>query len=76
MNATGKAQRAEAVKWSDNHGAKILRTTHSSTSYYRGKSLVMSTGEQAGLDSHVIFRRSGKVIDFGLVTLKRLMIHD
>jgi hypothetical protein len=66
MNTTGKAQRAEAVKWSDTRCAKILGTTYSSASYYCGKSLVMSMGEQVGLDSHVIFQRSGKVIDFWL----------
>ncbi|KAG1874860.1 hypothetical protein F4604DRAFT_1680746 [Suillus subluteus] len=61
MNATGKAQRAEAVKWRDTCCTKILRTTQSDASYYHGKSLVTSMGEQVGLDSHVIFQRSGKM---------------
>ncbi|KAG1894191.1 uncharacterized protein F5891DRAFT_1195457 [Suillus fuscotomentosus] len=61
MSATGKAQRAEVVKWRDTRCAKILGTTQLDTSYYRGKSLVTSMGEQVGLNGHVIFQRSGKM---------------
>lgn len=76
MSATRKAQRAEVVKWRDTRCAKILGTTQSDTSYYHDKSLVMSTGEQVGLNGHAIFQRSGKVIDFWPSHARTLTILD
>ncbi|KAG1753908.1 uncharacterized protein EDB91DRAFT_1043935, partial [Suillus paluster] len=52
------AQRTDAVPWRDTHCAKILGAAQSGASYYHGKSLVTSTGEQVGVNRHVIFRGS------------------
>ncbi|KAG2752138.1 hypothetical protein P692DRAFT_201687974, partial [Suillus brevipes Sb2] len=53
----GKAQRMDEVQWKHTHCAKILKTSRSSISYYRSKSLVTSKGDQVDLNGHVIFRR-------------------
>ncbi|KAG1738717.1 hypothetical protein EDB19DRAFT_1829024 [Suillus lakei] len=55
--ATAKSVRQNAVPWKTTRCAKILGTTQPGTLHYHGKSVVMSEGEHAHLNSHVIFQQ-------------------
>jgi hypothetical protein len=75
IGASGKAQRMDEVQWKHTRCAKILKTSRSGISYYRGKSLVTSKGDRVDLNGHVIFRRpaDGQVNDFEPLRNQSLM---